>query len=110
VQGLAFFAAPPIKANDLLRMAQWEGDNEEDSMKQLPTETNLFDALAQGLDFFGGPQMKADDLMRAALWEGDNEEDSVVVLSDVWLDQPQTFDRLRAIFGGALVAHRFLLR
>ncbi len=79
-------------------------------MKQLPTETNLFDALAQGLDFFGGPQMKADDLMRAALWEGDNEEDSVVVLSDVWLDQPQTFDRLRAIFGGALVAHRFLLR
>lgn len=35
-----------------------------------------------------------------AQWEGENEEDSVVVLSDVWLDKPETLDRLRAVFSG----------
>ncbi len=33
-------------------------------------------------------------------WESENEEDSVVVLSDVWLDKPETLDRLRTLFAG----------
>jgi hypothetical protein len=33
-------------------------------------------------------------------WERQNEEDSVVVLSDVWLDRPETLDRLRTLFAG----------
>ena len=33
-------------------------------------------------------------------WESENEEDSVVVLSDVWLDRPETLDRLRTLFAG----------
>lgn len=36
-------------------------------------------------------------------WEGENEEDSVIVLSDVWLDKPETLDRLRTMFAGALL-------
>ena len=33
-------------------------------------------------------------------WESEHEEDSVVVLSDVWLDKPETLDRLRTLFTG----------
>lgn len=55
----------------------------------------------QGLDFFGGAPLKADEVLRAAQWEADNEEDSVVVLADVWLDKPETLDRLRTVFAGA---------
>lgn len=68
----------------------------------LPPVESREDSLkaAKGLDFFGGAPLKADEVLRAAQWEADNEEDSVVVLADVWLDKPETLDRLRTVFAG----------
>lgn len=62
----------------------------------------------QGLDFFGGPPLKADAALRAAEWEDGHREDRVVVLSDVWLDRPETLDKLRLLLAGAPLHHHGL--
>lgn len=63
---------------------------------------------AQGLDFFGGPPLKADAALRAAEWEDGQREDRVVVLSDVWLDRPDTMDKLCLLLAGAPLHHHGL--
>lgn len=71
------------------------------AMGQPPIESREASLLsAKGLDFFGGREMKADDVIRALQWEIDNQEARVVVISDLWLDQPQTLDRLQAVLAG----------
>ena len=58
----------------------------------------------QGLRFFGGADLDADDFMRAMNWESDHPEDRVVIVSDIWLDQPLHLAHLRSILAGMLTA------
>lgn len=54
----------------------------------------------QGLDFFGGVPVAAEDMGPVLQWEGTQEADRIVVLSDLWLDKPETLDRLEVVLEG----------
>jgi hypothetical protein len=54
----------------------------------------------QGVDFFGGPVLNSEVLLRSLHWQIENEQARVVVISDVWLDRPQTLDQLRIVLSG----------
>ena len=56
--------------------------------------------VVQGLDFFGGVPVRTEDLGPVLEWEAGREEDRVVVLSDLWLDRPETLDRLETVLDG----------
>lgn len=56
----------------------------------------------QGLDFFGGMPVAHEDLGATLEWEAQREEDRIVVLSDLWLDRPETLDRLHVVMSGGL--------
>ena len=50
---------------------------------------------------FGEDDLKATDWMAMEQAEQQAEADRMVVLSDVWLDEPNTFDYLHTVFAGA---------
>ena len=52
------------------------------------------------MDLFGGNAPGADDLAAVVRWEEEHSHDRIVVLSDVWLDRPDTFDKLHAVLSG----------
>ena len=54
----------------------------------------------QGLDFFGGLPVGSEDLAATMDWEATREDDRIVVLSDLWLDKPDTLDRLQIVLEG----------
>ncbi|KAI8470951.1 MAG: DNA polymerase alpha/epsilon subunit B-domain-containing protein [Monoraphidium minutum] len=57
-------------------------------------------ATAARLDFFGAPELSAEEAAAAEVAEVERAEDRVVFLCDVWLDRPDTFERLGTIFSG----------
>ena len=44
--------------------------------------------------------MTAEDLAQTMEWEATREQDRIVVLSDLWLDKPETLDRLEVVMEG----------
>lgn len=66
-------------------------------------ELNNLQALLaplQGLQLFGEEQMTSSDYMAVEQAEQDAQQDRMVVLADVWLDKPDTLDRLHTVFAG----------
>ena len=57
--------------------------------------------IEQGLQMFGEDDLKATDWMAMEQAEQQAQADRMVVLSDVWLDEPNTFDHLHTVFAGA---------
>jgi hypothetical protein len=57
-------------------------------------------ATAARLNFFGAPELSAEEEAAAEMAELDGGEERIVFLSDVWLDRPDTFERLGTIFSG----------
>jgi hypothetical protein len=51
-------------------------------------------------NFFGGPNIRIEDFAQLEDQEHAAESDMFVVLSDVWLDLPATFIKLRNVFEG----------
>jgi hypothetical protein len=64
---------------------------------------------AQGLDFFGGQRLSPEEALPAAEALAEDENDRIVFLSDVWLDKPDTLDRLKLVFEGALAQPMLLI-
>ena len=56
--------------------------------------------LMQGLDFFGGQVLKDEEMLQAEELEMERENDRIVVFSDLWLDRPNTLDKLNAVLSG----------
>ena len=63
----------------------------------------------QGMDMFGGNAPAPDDVSAVAAWEAEHCDDRIVVLADVWLDRPDTFDKLHAVLSGGSAALTFVL-
>ena len=59
-----------------------------------------FTRHGQGLKFFGGTELERQDYLDALDWEAEHPEDRIVVLSDLWIDQPAHMTRLEAILSG----------
>lgn len=71
------------------------------AMGQPPVESRETSLVAaKGVDFFGGPVLNSEVLLRSLHWQIENEQARVVVISDVWLDRPQTLDQLRIVLSG----------
>ena len=49
---------------------------------------------------FGGIAPAGDELPAVLRWEEQHCHDRLVILSDVWLDRPETLDKLHAILSG----------
>ena len=49
---------------------------------------------------FGGNAPAPDDVAAVAAWEAEHCDDRIVVMADVWLDRPDTFDKLHAVLSG----------
>ena len=60
----------------------------------------------QGLDFFGGDPVGTEDLATTMEWEGMREDDRIVVMSDIWLDKPDTLDRIEVVLEGKQLPKR----
>ncbi|KAI8899654.1 DNA polymerase alpha/epsilon subunit B-domain-containing protein [Globomyces pollinis-pini] len=56
-------------------------------------------ALTNNVNLFGGPTMTDDHSFLLQL-EKSSDEVSFVLISDLWLDQPQVFEKLRLLFEG----------
>lgn len=57
-------------------------------------------SVTAGLDFFGGGAIAAEERLRLEKLERKAVNDMFVILSDVWLDNPETFEKLTTIFDG----------
>ena len=57
--------------------------------------------VEQGLQMFGEDDLKATEWMAMEQAEQQAQADRMVVLSDVWLDDPNTLDYLHTVFAGA---------
>ena len=88
MQGLDFFGGMPLRGDDLLQAAQVHHQASGCcSSPAAPRSSPARGTFAHGTCV-------------AMQWDSDNQDDSVVVLSDVWLDRPETLDRLRTLFSG----------
>uniref|UniRef100_A0A7S0MZV0 DNA polymerase epsilon subunit n=1 Tax=Pyramimonas obovata TaxID=1411642 RepID=A0A7S0MZV0_9CHLO len=59
-----------------------------------------FRAATGNENFFGGANIRIEDFAQLEDQERTAEADMFVILSDVWLDIPNTFTRLRSVFHG----------
>lgn len=57
-------------------------------------------AMTAGLDFFGGGALAAEERLRLEQLEKKALNDMFVILSDMWLDHSETFEKLSSIFDG----------
>ncbi|KAK9814165.1 hypothetical protein WJX72_001491 [[Myrmecia] bisecta] len=57
-------------------------------------------AAAKGIDFFGGQALRGEELVKALDWEMAHENDRIIIMSDVWLDKPETLDSLHLLLTG----------
>ncbi|KAH7285268.1 hypothetical protein KP509_33G019600 [Ceratopteris richardii] len=66
-----------------------------------PMETRVVSlTITAGLDFFGGGVISAEERLRLEKMEKKALGEMFVILSDVWLDNPETFEKLTGIFDG----------
>lgn len=61
-------------------------------------------AHASHIDLFGGPTFSDDPAFLAKI-EGKTEDACFVIISDVWLDQPRVFEKLRTMFEGQMISY-----
>ncbi|MQL85490.1 hypothetical protein Taro_018017 [Colocasia esculenta] len=61
-------------------------------------ETSL--SLLMGLDFFGGGILLAEETLRLSTLEKKAVNDMFVILSDVWLDNDETLEKLAVVLDG----------
>uniref|UniRef100_A0A0D9X8Q0 DNA polymerase II subunit 2 n=1 Tax=Leersia perrieri TaxID=77586 RepID=A0A0D9X8Q0_9ORYZ len=57
-------------------------------------------SILMGLDFFGGGVIPTEETVRLATLEKKAMNDMFVILSDVWLDSPETMEKLGIVLDG----------
>lgn len=59
------------------------------------------------IDLFGGPKYEAgtEELELVVKIEENAQDATIILISDVWLDQPKVFDKLRILFEGTFITH-----
>ncbi|CAL5001697.1 unnamed protein product [Urochloa decumbens] len=57
-------------------------------------------SLLMGLDFFGGGVIPTEETLRLSSLEKKAVNDMFVILSDVWLDNPETMEKLAVVLDG----------
>ncbi|CAD6265250.1 unnamed protein product [Miscanthus lutarioriparius] len=57
-------------------------------------------SLLMGLDFFGGGVIPTEEALRLSSLEKKAVNDMFVILSDVWLDNPETMEKLAVVLDG----------
>ncbi|KAM0868739.1 hypothetical protein ACQ4PT_041129 [Festuca glaucescens] len=57
-------------------------------------------SLLMGLDFFGGGVIPTEETLRLSSLENKAVNDMFVILSDVWLDNPETMEKLGVVLDG----------
>ncbi|XP_047046505.1 DNA polymerase epsilon subunit B-like [Lolium rigidum] len=57
-------------------------------------------SLLMGLDFFGGGVIPTEETLRLSSLENKAVNDMFVILSDVWLDNPETMEKLGIVLDG----------
>lgn len=86
------------KSVSIHNTSNWQYGTKRD-LKGFASKGNFVTSL-QGLQLFGEEQMTESDWYAVEQAEQDAQQDRLVVLADIWLDKPDTLDRLHTVFAG----------